>query len=584
VKSARFSWGKILANTPSRYAFISLVSVILLLPPLVIARLSHEGIKEQLTQYSISRKQNTAKIAALIIKERLERTVDLANSLSTRVQFRKHVAAGAWQEAAKIIERIPFQYDYVERIFVTDPRGTIMLDEPPLGQTVGLNFAHRDWYVGVSSGWKPYVSNIYQRKAEPKYNVVAVATPIFDGEPTENVVGILVVQIRADTILRWMRQIEMEPGGSLFVIDKSGAVVSGMAGQAQAPMENLADFAPVQKALAGQSGTMTAAGPGGGQDYFSVFESIGNFGWCILSLFPADEAFVMRNLVLRVNRVIIVSFFIIQLLLIVLLMGGLNRLILLSISLQQARVELEKRVEERTQELQRSHDQLKETNRDLEQFAYVASHDLQEPLRSITSFVQLFAKKYGDNVDEEGRNYIRYIVNGSKRMEAQIRDLLAYSRTGADAIVKEPVDVNEALDQALANLAQLIQERKAVITRGKLPKVRFQKQMVSRVLENLISNAIKYCNDKAPQVHIDAAQDGDHWIISVKDNGIGIEEKYHGRIFELFERLHGDGEYSGTGMGLAIIRRIVERNGGKVTVASKPGEGSTFLVHIRKKG
>ena len=584
MKSGLTFWEKTFSRASSRYAFILLLSFILAVPPFIIARLSYLSIKKELTEYSIARKQNKAKLAALMIRERLERIIDLAISLSTRVQFQKQVNAGDWAAAVKIMEAVPQQFDYIERIFLTDAAGTIMADTPALGQTVGVNFAHRDWYKGVANGWRPYMSGAYQRQAEPKYTVVSVASPIFSDVDPALVVGILVAQIRVDTFFRWVQDFDMEPGGALIVMDNSGGIVTGAASGAYQGPGNLKDFAPARAILAGNNGTMTTLDPQNSEELLCAFESIANFQWGVLVVYPTQAAFQVRDHILLKNRAIFAVFMAINLLLIVLFMRGLDRSILMSVSLRKARDGLEERVSERTQELKRSRDELLEINKELEQFAYVASHDLQEPLRKITSFAQLFSSKYSGGLDEAGKQYIRYVIDGGKRMEQLIKDLLNYARTSTAGLQKEPTDANTALQTALANLSELIKEKKAKITHDKLPTVMFHRGMLAMVFENLVSNAIKYVKDESPFVHISVAQDSGYWVMAVKDNGIGIEEKHYERIFEIFERLHLDNEYSGTGMGLAVIRRILERHGGKISVESTPGTGSTFKVYIKKNG
>lgn len=238
----------------------------------------------------------------------------------------------------------------------------------------------------------------------------------------------------------------------------------------------------------------------------------------------------------------------------------------------QAR-ELERRVAERTADLERS-------NRDLEQFAFIASHDLQEPLRMVSSYTQLLAERYGDRLDEKARKYIGYAVDGATRMQRLIEDLLAWSRIGSRGKPPESVDSGAVLLSVIANLAAPIAESGAVISHGELPVVRADASQLALVFQNLISNAIKFRGEAPPRVHVDARVEGGEMVFSVRDNGIGIEERYLGRILEIFQRLHTRREYPGTGIGLAIVRRIVERHGGNIWCESAVGQGSTFSFTI----
>jgi len=219
----------------------------------------------------------------------------------------------------------------------------------------------------------------------------------------------------------------------------------------------------------------------------------------------------------------------------------------------------------------------------LEEFAYVASHDLQEPLRMVRSFSQLLIRGMEAQATDEQREFVRFIETGTQRMEHLIRDLLAYSRT-VHTVSEKPLDevsLEEALDHALSMFDARLREACATSTRDPLPSVHGNMTQLSHVFQNLLSNALKYCStDKPIQIHIGATkQDGD-WVVSVRDNGIGFRPEYAERIFGLFKRLHREDEYPGTGLGLAICRRIVERYGGRMWAQGEPGVGSTFFFSL----
>jgi signal transduction histidine kinase len=219
---------------------------------------------------------------------------------------------------------------------------------------------------------------------------------------------------------------------------------------------------------------------------------------------------------------------------------------------------------------------LRRSNAELEQLAYVASHDMQEPLRMVASYLQLVAQRYRGQLDADADEFIGYAVDGAKRMQALINDLLAYSRVATKARPFEPTDCNRALDMAQSNLRIALQDSGAQVTRGPLPVVMGDPTQLTQLFQNLVGNAIKFKRVDPVQVHIAAEPRDAGWCFTVTDNGIGIEPEYHERIFALFQRLHGRGEYPGTGIGLAICKRVVERHGGTIAVRSQPGEGSTF--------
>jgi signal transduction histidine kinase len=230
-------------------------------------------------------------------------------------------------------------------------------------------------------------------------------------------------------------------------------------------------------------------------------------------------------------------------------------------------------LEERTQDLQRS-------NAELEQFAYVASHDLQEPLRKVASFCQLLQRRYAGRLDERADQYIEYAVDGAKRMQVLINDLLAFSRVGRSAEDRELVDTAEALGQARANLAEARKDAKAVIEAGELPVVLGEPALLTAVFQNLLSNALKFHGEQPPHVLVTAERDGEVWVFAVTDNGIGIDPEYAERIFVIFQRLHDRAAYSGTGIGLAMGRKIIEYLGGRIWLDTTYKSGSRFCFTL----
>ncbi len=219
-------------------------------------------------------------------------------------------------------------------------------------------------------------------------------------------------------------------------------------------------------------------------------------------------------------------------------------------------------------------------NKELEAFAYVASHDLQEPLRMVASYCDLLKRRYGNKLDSDADEFIDFAIDGAKRMQALIDDLLSYSRLGTKGNAFEQTDCQDALDRALDNLRAAISESGAVVTHDPLPTVKGDGDQIAQVFQNLISNAIKFRTDKVPRIHVSARMNAPNWRVSVSDNGRGIESQYAERIFVIFQRLHSRREYPGTGIGLAICKKVVERHGGRIWMESEPGAGSTFHFTI----
>jgi light-regulated signal transduction histidine kinase (bacteriophytochrome) len=216
----------------------------------------------------------------------------------------------------------------------------------------------------------------------------------------------------------------------------------------------------------------------------------------------------------------------------------------------------------------------------LEQFAYVASHDLQEPLRMVASFTQLLAKRYRAKLDQDADEFIGYAVDGATRMQQLINDLLAYSRVGTRGKSFKPEDCNVIFRQARDNLAKAIEDSSAIIFQDPLPMIFGDEVQLIQLFQNLIANAIKFHGPDSPQIQVTAERNGQEWVFAVKDNGIGIAPEHQERIFSIFQRLHQRSEYPGTGIGLAICKKIVERHGGRIWVESQVGAGSTFYFTI----
>jgi PAS domain S-box-containing protein len=231
----------------------------------------------------------------------------------------------------------------------------------------------------------------------------------------------------------------------------------------------------------------------------------------------------------------------------------------------------------RAQELARS-------NAELEQFVYVASHDLQEPLRMVASYTELLARRYKEQLDSDADEFIAYAVDGANRMKRLIDDLLSYSRVGTRGKLPQPTNSESAFRHAVANLSLAIEEKKAVVTSGDLPLVLADESQLIQLFQNLIANAIKFQSADLPTVHVSAEAQDHEWIFEVRDNGIGIDPEYFDRIFLIFQRLHKKDEYPGTGIGLAVCKRIVERHGGRIWVESSPGNGSAFYFTFPIKG
>lgn len=232
------------------------------------------------------------------------------------------------------------------------------------------------------------------------------------------------------------------------------------------------------------------------------------------------------------------------------------------------------------QDLEHSVKELARSNAELQQFAYVASHDLQEPLRMVSSYTQLLAKRYRGRLDADADDFIAFAVDGAARMQKLIQDLLAYSRVGTRNLERQAVSMDSVLEYATDMLQLVIKDTDAAVTHESLPSIKVDERQMTQLFQNLISNAIKFRGQEPPRIHVSATRLDGEWLFSVHDNGIGIEPQYADRIFVIFQRLHNRDDYPGTGIGLAICKKIVERHGGRIWMESEPGKGSTFFFTV----
>ncbi|MDW7771766.1 MAG: ATP-binding protein [Desulfobulbaceae bacterium] len=257
-------------------------------------------------------------------------------------------------------------------------------------------------------------------------------------------------------------------------------------------------------------------------------------------------------------------------------------------ALKRSHEELEQRVRERTEELriskvelERLVAELERSNRDLEQFASMASHDLQEPLRMVSSFLNLLERRYGPQLDDKAREYIRYAVDGAGRMAQLIQELLVFSRIQSSPVQLSPVDMNLIFKQVVDQCRLVLEETGTRISAAELPVVRGEASLLGQLLQNLVVNAVKFRRPgNSPEVHVSVQKEDGMWIFGVKDNGIGIPPEQHEQVFQVFHRLHSRCDYEGSGIGLAVCQRIVEHHGGRIWAESVPDQGSTFLFTL----
>ncbi len=473
----------------------------------------------------------------------------------------------------------------IEKVIITNPLGIGIIAYPEDAPISGRDFSEKDWYRGVSALWRPYVSDFFLRTAEPPRYLFVIAIPI--KEEDGNILGIMVIHPKEDYLVDVLSGMRIG-SGFIYVVDKNGHLIYHPAYKMNRiyDFSNMPAVAKVRRAL---SGVERGIDPVGKEAVISAFRPM-KWEWGIIMQRPEKE-------VLRPVRSILIGLLIFTgiavFIGIVISYDGMQLLYSvrsLSVRLQE-REKIEKEINSQLQaelaerrlaeeKLERTLIDLERSNKELEQFAYVASHDLQEPLRKVGSFTELLQRRYKDQMGPDADRYIDYIVDGAKRMSMLINDLLTFSRIGTHAEQFAKTNFNIVLHRTLDDLQYRIRESGAKITSDDLPVLMADETQIGLVFQNLLSNAMKFRRDEPSRVHVSARHEKGVWIFSFSDNGIGIESDYFDRIFVMFQRLHAKSEYKGTGIGLAICKKIVERHGGSIWVESSFGKGSTFYFTI----
>jgi len=660
------------------------LGLLLVAPAVLITALSLAYGHRLLTQSALSRRSRSAHLAAVILGERFHRIDDVALSLATRPQFRKHVSAGRWSEAIRIMADVPTQFPFIHRVLLADPRGIERADAPVVAGGVGLDVSHREWYREAIRGEKPHLSSIYTRTVAPQYNVFALSAPI--REQDGPIWGVIMFQIRLATLFEWSRGLDVGPGSAVYFVDPMGHAAERPRPDQEPVLANLSGDPALQTLLRGEGG-LSVGRDANGREFVSAYERIHPYGWGVLLRQPAELCFEDRNRSLRLLAVVYGLALLGQMGLVGAMARHLHRrrdaekslraseerFRLLTASVKEyaiilldaaghvlswnegaqkingyrqeeilgqhisrfytpedAQSELPKRLLERARieghvenegwrvrkdgsrfwanvvltpmmnsdgtlvgftkitrdltERKRSEDELQALNKELEAFSYSIAHDLRAPLRAIEGFSRIVIEDYAARLDAEGRRLLNVVRTNAKNMAALIDDLLNFSRLGRKTLLKNEVDMGALARSALASLGGAATDR-FDFRLDPLPRARGDETLLREVFLNLLSNAIKYSRRKPRAVvEVGARSEPAEIIYFVKDNGEGFDMRYADKLFGVFQRLHGAEEFEGTGVGLAIVDRIVRRHGGKVWGEGKVGEGATFYFSLPKEG
>ncbi|MEA2640736.1 MAG: hypothetical protein QOF51_2130 [Chloroflexota bacterium] len=523
-------------------------------------------------------------------------------------------------------------YPSMRNAFAIDARGVLRANGSRDLTTIGIDLANREYFQGVIRSRAPYVSAPFVAVNPPGPTFV-VGVPVFDN--TGSIRAVLAASFAVDRLTKEFGLVGPTAATRLSVVARGGLIaIDTDPSRLLSPAASESVWA--EAALGGAAGANLEQAPGGGEDRFVAYAPIPDLGWAVLVITPQDDILSAiteaerRAALLGLMLVIgfagaagVIGARLLRSLGALTIattkfaagdyaarvpVGGPSDLRALTVqfntmagelghkdaALRQQAEELhvanrelralnqtlEQRVAERTADVEARAQDLARSNAELEQFAYVASHDLQEPLRVVGSFAQMLARRYRGQLDADADRFIGHVTDGASRMQRLINDLLTYSRVATRANTPEATDCDAVVAQAADNLGEAIAETGAEVTHDPLPIVPADKGQLTQVFQNLIANGIKFHGAEPPRVHVSAERQNGDYVFSVRDNGIGFEPAYADRIFVIFQRLWGVDEYPGTGIGLALCKRIVERHGGRIWVTSAPDEGSIFSFSI----
>jgi signal transduction histidine kinase len=543
--------------------FLGIVS-----PVILIAAFAYNSTYQDLTESALARRKSIASLASTALEQRFNRLTDVGVSLATRVRFRQLVSEEKWDEAIEILKGVREDFPFIDRVFLADPTGTLMADTPALPEVRGKNFSSRDWYRGVSHNWKPYVSDVYQRAAAPRHNVVAAAIPVKAEQ--ERIIGILVLQVQLNALVDWSNSIDIGPSGFVYVVDRKGQLATHPGLPSSGEILNYSSVPVVQKVLRQQSGIEIMFNPIERDERVAAYAPIPGIGWGVIATESTQTAFAQRNehlnqLLVRYGVIFLIS-------------SVLAYIILRTvIGLKQA----EERIETLNHELQQRAIRLELANKELESFSYSVSHDLRAPLRSIDGFSEALAEDYADKLDAEAKDFLQRIRAGTQRMGQLIDDLLNLSRVARSEIKADQVDLSTLAHIIATELRKTNPGREVEFLVDKGITAIGDRRLLRIALENLIGNAWKF-TAKRPSARIEFGVNGDNGLRTyfVRDNGAGFDMEYANKLFGAFQRLHKTTEFNGTGIGLATVQRIIHRHSGCIWAEAKVEQGATFYFTL----
>lgn len=521
----------------------------------LIVTVAHRSIERELTRSNAS----TVGLVQQVVREYFSSFSDMAVLVAHRPDL---IDALRQRDADRVrahLRALLASHPDNSRAFIADANGVLLYDYPVDTSVLGKDFSFRDWYLGVSESQRPYLSLIYQRIALDAPYVVALAAPIrSDGD----ILGYLVYQRTVQRLAAWIAHYSPQPG-AIRMIDRQGTAAQI---RSDDPSALWADHELVRRALAGGTGTGHGVDPESGEESLISYGSVGPFGWAVVVSRPWKAIFgTARELTWH-----IVGFALLALL----IMGGMGYFWLRTL------MNYQRSLEERNKAVNDYAQKLRSANQELESFTYSVSHDLRAPLRAMDGFSRILAEEYREELPEKARRYVGLVRENAVQMGQLVDDLLAFSRLGRHSLKIQTVDPNPIVSEVLEELVT-DEDPEGEIQRVNLEVCRADPNLLRQVFSNLISNALKYSRkSESPMIRIGCEIQGDKVVYNVSDNGVGFDMAYADKLFGVFQRLHRAEDFPGTGVGLAIAHRIVDRHGGRIWAEAKPDQGATFYFTL----
>ncbi len=574
---------------------------------------SRRSLREQVQSANLT----AATLAARAVEQYVAGAASIMREAPGRPKLGREIRSGNWPEAGTVLENFLRSFTQFDYVFVQDPQGIIRV-RVPSAETVGQDFSFRDFFQEVMRTRRPYISGVYVSKAARR-PVVSIAVPVLDGDEVR---GVIVGALALGTLSEFVATVGHEARGLVYVVDRHGLLIA-QSGGTISPGTEVGGLPIIQAVLAGRSGSMEFDVPGGAEPFLGAYVPIPGLGWGVVAARPVSHAYAagtrLGRWLLGISAAFAAGAVILGWGLARTLTGPMLRLAeatgrlgagdfsvrvapegrdevaalatafnTMAEQLQRSyqhleqttrevaalNEQLEQRVAERTR-------QLEAANRELEAFSYTVSHDLKAPLRGLEGFARALQEDCAGRLDEAGIRYLGLIQSGARRMGQLIDDLLRYSRLERRELRREPVRLRPLVERVCEEVDEEIRARglSLRVALG-VEAVEAEAEGLREALANLVGNAVKFSRDGAGTITVGSRQEGDRVVLWVADTGIGFDMKYHDRIFGIFERLHRQEEYPGTGVGLAIVRKVAERHGGRAWAESDPGKGSTFYLAL----